>query len=180
MTASPAAENREIRCSAPSDVAALEGLYQRAFPGEDLVALVRELLGEPVKTLSLVAVIDSNLAGSIFFTRCAVDGATHNAALLGPLAVAPEWQRQGVGSALVRAGLQRLREEGISVVYVLGDPAYYGRLGFSAEQSVRTPYPLPAGWADAWQSQCLGNASLPKVGNLSLPELWLDRALWSG
>ena len=180
MTVSSAPNTPEIRCSARSDAQAIEDLYPRAFPDEDLLPLVRDLLEVPDTTVSLVAIIDSSLAGSIFFTRCGVGGTEQKAALLAPLAVAPEWQRQGVGTALVRAGLQRLREEGVSVVYVLGDPAYYGRLGFSAERSVRTPYPLPTDWADAWQSQRLGDDGAPEGGPLSLPDYWLDPALWSG
>ena len=179
MTASSAPDKLEIRCSISSDVQAIEDLYPRAFPDEDLLTLVRDLLEEPDTTIALVAIIDSSLAGSIFFTRCGVDGIQQKAALLGPLAVAPEWHRQGVGTALVRAGLQRLREEGISVVYVLGDPAYYGRFGFSAERSVRTPYPLPKEWSGAWQSQRLGDISAPTGGVLSLPDFWLGPALWS-
>ena len=80
----------------------------------------------------------------------------------------------------MREGLRRLRTEGIRAVYVLGDPSYYGRLGFSPERSVRAPYTLPAEWADAWQSRCLGDDGVPAAGNLSLPEFWLDPALWSG
>ena len=179
MTAASAPDELEIRRSVPSDAAAIEDLYLLAFPDEDLLPLVRDLLEKPDRTVSLVGIINSNLAGSIFFTRCGVDGTEHEAALLAPLAVAPEWQRQGIGTALVRAGLGRLREEGISVVYVLGDPSYYGRLGFSAERSVRTPYPLPEDWADAWQSQRVGDAVVPAIGTLSLPDFWLDMALWS-
>ena len=180
MITSSTADSAEIRYSAPSDVQAIERLYPMAFPDEDLLPLLRDLLEDADRTVSLVAVLDSRIVGNIFFTLCAVDGAHQNAALLAPLAVAPEWQRQGIGSALVRAGLRRLREGGINVVYVLGDPAYYGRLGFSAERSVRTPYPLPREWADAWQSQCIGDAVAPTGGTLSLPEFWLDPALWSG
>ena len=179
MKASSAADGPDIRHSVPSDRDAIEALYPRAFPDEDLVPLVRDLLEEGNGTVSLVAFIDSSLVGNIIFTKCAADAGRPKSALLAPLAVAPEWQRQGIGSSLVRTGLRQLREEGISAVYVLGDPAYYGRLGFSPERSVRTPYPLPPEWADAWQSQTLGDVVGPAGGELSLPEVWLDPALWS-
>ena len=84
-----------------------------------------------------------------------------------------------MGSALVREGLRRLQSEGIGMVYVLGDPAYYARFGFLPERSVETPYPLPSEWADAWQSLRLMDAIGPAGGKLSLPRLWLDPALWS-
>ena len=180
MTDLPAVDDREIRHAVASDRRAIEALYPRAFTDEDLLPLLRDLFNSPDDTISLVAVIDSNLVGNVFFTRCAVDRGHREAALLAPLAVAPDRQRQGIGSALVREGLQRLRKEGIRAVYVLGDPSYYGRLGFSPERSVRAPYTLPAEWADAWQSRCLGDDGVPAAGNLSLPEFWLDPALWSG
>ena len=180
MTASSAVHEPEIRRGVPSDRHALETLYPLAFPNEDLLPLLRGLFDEPEITVSLVAVVESNLVGNVFFTKCAIDDARRDAALLAPLAVAPNWQRQGIGSALVREGLRQLRDEGIRAAYVLGDPAYYGRLGFSPERSVRTPYPVPAEWADAWQSRCLGDAAAPTGGTLSLPGVWLDPALWSG
>ena len=172
-------DDLEIRESVSSDAPAIKALYPSAFPDENLLPLVRDLLEHRDDTLSLVARIDSAIVGNVIFTLCEVSSGSKNAALLAPLAVAPEWQRQGVGSALVRTGLQQLRDAGFGIVYVLGDPAYYGRLGFKPEASVRTPYPLPADWADAWQSQCLGNAVIPTNGQLSLPKFWLDPALWS-
>jgi putative acetyltransferase len=173
-------ESLDIRDSLPADNPSVEALYPRAFPDEDLLPLLRDLLEHRDITISLVATVDARIVGNIIFTRCEIDSGTQDVALLAPLAVAPEWQRQGIGSALVRAGLRRLRDEGFGVVYVLGDPAYYGRLGFAAERSVRTPYPLPEDWTDAWQSQCLAAAVAPPAGNLSLPDFWLDPALWSG
>jgi putative acetyltransferase len=175
-----ATDDLEIRGSLPSDESSIKALYPRAFPDEDLLPLVRDLLGHRDSTISLVAIIDSDIVGNIIFTKGHVDSGRQDAALLAPLAVAPEWQRQGIGSALIRAGLRRLREEGVSAVYVLGDPEFYGRLGFSAERSVQTPYPLPSEWADAWQSQCLGDVPAPTVGKLSLPGFWLDPTWWSG
>jgi len=170
---------RDIRECEPSDFPAIEALYPRAFPDEDLLALVKELLADRDNTISLVATSNSTVVGNVIFTRGSVDGETAPLALLAPLAVAPECQRQGIGTALVGRGLRRLQAEGIAAVYVLGDPAYYGRLGFLPERSVRPPYSLPPEWADAWQSQALGNGAAPTGGTLRLPECWLDPALWS-
>ena len=179
MICSAGVAERDIRESEPSDFPAIEALYPRAFPDEDLLALVKELLADRANTISLVATSDSTVVGNVIFTRGSVDGENAELALLAPLAVAPECQRQGIGSALVGSSLRRLRAEGIAAVYVLGDPAYYGRLGFRPERSVSPPYPLPPEWADAWQSQALKKGAPPSGGTLRLPDYWLDPALWS-
>jgi putative acetyltransferase len=169
----------EIRESRPGDLAKIALLYPKAFPDEDLLPLVRSLLQEVPTPLSLVGINSSQLAGHVIYTACSVVGSSHKAALLGPLAVAPAWQRQGIGSAIVRAGLRRLEDAGFSHVYVLGDPAYYGRFGFLPEYGVAPPYALPAEWDGAWQSKSLSDAAKPCPGNLSVPKPWLQRALWA-
>jgi putative acetyltransferase len=169
----------EIRESLPSDLASIEKLYPDAFPDEDLLPLVRELLREAPIVLSLVGIIDTSLVGHVIFTTCGVAPGTDRVALLGPLAVARAWQRQGIGSAIVRAGLQRLESSGVIQVYVLGDPAYYGRLGFVPEAGVVPPYPLPAEWRGAWQTKSLHRAELPLRGKLSVPRPWRQPNLWA-
>ena len=99
--------------------------------------------------------------------------------MLAPLAVDPSWQRQGIGSAVVRTGLRRLEEAGVTAVCVLGDPGYYGRLGFVPETSIEPPYALPPEWDGAWQSQQLVETMTPCEGKLSVPTQWLQPALWA-
>ena len=169
----------EIRESQPSDLAAIEKLYPDAFPDEDLLPLVRELLREVAIVLSLVALADEALVGHVIFTDCSLAGRPDKAALLGPLAVVSARQRRGVGSAIVRAGLQRLEQVGTNRVYVLGDPAYYGRFGFEPEDGVAPPYPLPEEWQGAWQSLSLGGNQPPLLGKLSVPQAWRQPALWA-
>lgn len=173
MTSSP-----EIRQSVPGDIDAILELYPQAFPDEDLLPVVTRLLEDASIRMSLVATIDNLLIGNVIFTTCSVDGNDVTVALLAPLAVAPHCQRQGIGTALVRDGMQRLRQAGVGVVCVLGDPAYYGRLGFVTEKDIETPYPLPAIWADAWQSQRLGDVPTC-AGQLLVPAPWQDVELWS-
>lgn len=172
-------DSLEIRKSVPGDLASIETLYPDAFPDEDLLPLVRDLLQEPSSTLSLVSIISSSLVGHVIFTNCGLAESPEKVALLGPLAVAPALQRQGIGSAMVRTGLQKLDNDGVSQVYVLGDPAYYRRFGFLPELGVAPPYPLPAEWRDAWQSMSLKSTEPPRQGRLSLPQPWLQPALWA-
>ena len=168
----------EIRRSRAEDLPAIEKLYPLAIPEEDLLPLVKTLLGEEPGILSLVAEAGGATVGHILFTLCAITGSEARAALLAPLAVAPKWQRKGIGSALMREGLTRLEQDGVAHVYVLGDPAYYGRSGFKPEAGVAPPYPLPAEFRDAWQSLRLASAPLPGHGALVLPEAWMQPALW--
>jgi putative acetyltransferase len=163
----------------PADWRSIEAVYPLAFPDEDLVQLVHRLLQDAAHTISLVAVTEAGITGNIVFTRCTLGRGGVRAALLAPLAIVPAHQKQGLGSALIRTGLDRLREEGAEVVYVLGDPAYYGRLGFMPERSVAPPCPVPPEWANAWQSLRLGDKAVSLTGTLKVPETWLDPALWS-
>ena len=100
-------------------------------------------------------------------------------ALLGPLAVMPSRQRQGVGRTLIRAGFDRLAQGIVRRVLVLGDPAYYGRFGFLRENSILPPYELPAAWTAAWQSISLGADAARIAGKLRPTAAWLQPALWA-
>ena len=70
------------------------------------------------------------------------DGGVLRGVALAPMAVSPELERQGIGSALVKRGIELCRDRAYVVVVVLGDPAYYSRFGFSAERAtrLRSPY----------------------------------------
>ena len=171
-------EKLEIRDSAPDDLRAIESLYPEAFPDEDLLPLVRDLLQDTTVTTSIVGVIDSRIVGHVIFTKCGVAGKQTNVALLGPLVVVPAWHGKGIGSEIVRAGLRHLEDRDVCVVCVLGDPAFYSRLGFLPESSIRPPYRLPAEWDGAWQSQKIGDMTQPCSGTLSVPQQWRRPALW--
>jgi putative acetyltransferase len=118
-----------------SDAEAIDAIHRRAFGGPAEADLVRSL-GEGGHTrVPLVAVIDSYVVGHILLSRLHIIGAdeTRDGLALAPLAVDPQFQGQGIGTALVRAGLERATSLRERIVFVLGDPAYYGRFGFSAE-----------------------------------------------
>lgn len=66
----------------------------------------------------------------------------------------------------------------MSHVFVLGDPAYYGRFGFAPERGVAPPYPMPEEWADAWQSVGLDGTDSPRRGTLNVPSVWRRESLW--
>ena len=168
-----------IRESLPSDTEALEDLYPAAFPDEDLLPVVRDLLNAADGVLSLVAVSGDTIVGHVAFTTCGIAGREENISLLAPLAVSPDVQRQGIGTALVQDGLNRLKREGAVRVEVLGDPAYYGRFGFQADRDVQPPYALPEEWRAAWQFITLQDTKPDLDGTLCVPELWRHPALWA-
>jgi putative acetyltransferase len=83
-------------------------------------------------SLSLVALEDGRVVGHVLFTRSLLDAPRRlvEVSVLSPLAVVPDRQGAGTGPALVRSGLRRLDERRVPLVFLEGDPAYYGRLGF--------------------------------------------------
>ncbi len=168
----------DFRESLPGDIPSLEELYPAAFPDEDLLPLVSDLLRESDAVLSLVAIVGGALAGSIMFTTCGVEGRTETVALLAPLCVAPDLQKRGVGGALIREGLRRAKTSDATHILVLGDPNYYARFGFETETGVAPPYPLPDEWREAWRSITIRDVERPLRGKLQPPELWLRPELW--
>lgn len=171
----------KIRDLGPDALGDVSKIYPRAFPDEDLLPLVTGLLRGTDTILSLGAFRGNMLIGHVIFTM--FDDREQNfagaGALLGPLCVHPEYQCQGVGSVLVRTGFDRLSASGTRQVFVLGDPSYYKRFGFRAEHAVLPPYPLPEDWAGAWQSRCLGASAPLTPGRCKLPELWMQKSLWT-
>ena len=168
----------DIRESTSTDLAALQSLYPDAFPDEDLLPLVRDLLQQNSGVLSLVGVVGGNVVGHVIFTRSGLAGSDVSLALLGPLAVASAWQGRGFASTIVRNGLKRSENDGVIRVCVLGDPAYYARFGFLPETDIAPPYPLLAEWRTAWQSIGLGQSDTRLSGTLRVPQPWKQPALW--
>lgn len=124
----------EIRPERPDNIAAIREVNRHAFGQPDEAALVDALRNGGHVIASLVADDDGQIVGHILFSRLAIEARDHTveAAALAPMAVLPWRQREGIGSSLVRAGLDACRQAGIAAVVVLGHPAYYPRFGFSA------------------------------------------------
>ena len=169
----------EFRQGTSADQKSIEAIYPEAFPDEDLLPVIRDLLREPSGVLSIVAAKDTVIIAHIIMTTCELDAHDEKVALLGPLAVAPKWQKQGIGSALVKSALDKLADNDFALVYVLGDPNYYGRFGFLPESNVQPPYPLPDAWQGAWQALSLGKIKSPLNGQLVVPTPWRHQELWS-
>jgi putative acetyltransferase len=121
-----------IREENPQDASAVRELNRLAFGGDDEALLVDALRAAGAVTLSLVACVEGAIVGHILFSPVVID-TDHDrtpAVGLGPMCVLATHQRQGIGSALVRAGLAELRARRHGVVVVVGHSAYYPRFGF--------------------------------------------------
>jgi putative acetyltransferase len=118
----------EIRDEQPDDVGAVREVNRQAFDQEQEGRIVDALREHGGALLSLVAMADGGVVGHIMFSPLTV-GLVVGAAL-GPMAVLPAYQRQGVGSRLVERGIERLRHSGCPFVVVIGHPEFYPRFGF--------------------------------------------------
>src|SRR5437899_584220 len=115
-----------IREEIPDDYDAIREVNRQAFQGDVEAQLVYRRRTGGAVIASLVAVQDGEIVGHIMFSGLSIEtdrGVLH-AASLAPMAVLPKLQRQGIGSALVRRGLELCRERGKSIVVVVGHPEY--------------------------------------------------------
>ena len=121
-----------IRLETPEDGVAIRRVNEEAFGHSSEANLVEKLRSRQAFTISLVAADEDRVVGHILFSPVTTEsGSTTFAALgLGPMAVLPSCQRQGIGSQLIRTGLQECKRLGHKVIVVLGHPDYYPRFGF--------------------------------------------------
>jgi putative acetyltransferase len=122
----------DVRHEQPGDEAAIRRVNDEAFGQPDESRIVDAVRAAGHSVISLVAVEGTRIIGHILFTPVSIETAVPapRALGLGPMAVSPEWQRQGVGSRLVKAGLDECRRLGHEVVIVIGHPEFYPRFGF--------------------------------------------------
>lgn len=127
-----------IRPERPSDIAAIHALTKAAFlnaphTGHTEHFIVDALRDAGALTISLVADEAGALVGHVAISPVTISDGTHGWFGLGPISVAPELQRSGIGTQLMHAALQKLRTDGANGCVVLGDPRYYSRFGFRPE-----------------------------------------------
>jgi putative acetyltransferase len=130
-----------IRNEAAADWGAIRAIHIAAFAHHPFSRqtehlIVEELRKDGALTISLVAEEDGNVIGHIAFSMATIGGKECNWYLMGPVAVMPDLQRKGTGSLLVREGLARLRAIGAKGCVLVGDPAFYTRLGFAKSANI--------------------------------------------
>jgi putative acetyltransferase len=153
----------EFRATEPEDLEVIRAVHQSAFPEEERdsvsqLAVDLARMATESKTLSLLAEQDGRVVGHVVFSPVRIEKSGGlEGYILAPLGVSSEAQGGGVGSALVRAGLKRLKSNGIDVVFVYGDPDYYGRFGFEAGLGERFIAPHPLQYPFGWQAMTLAD-----------------------
>jgi len=126
-----------IRSETPEDGADIHFVYGKAFGQESETELVEKLRNRGMLIVSLVALSDVQVVGHIAFSPVTVksEDSSFQAIALGPMAVLPEYQRKGIGSQLVRTGLEECRHLGHEIVVLVGHADYYPRFGFVPARS---------------------------------------------
>ena len=157
-------ETMNIRTATNRDRDDVLRIYSSAFPDDESESVSRlavDLLSENTtpETLCLLAEAEGAVVGHIAFSPVAIGNSeTCQGYILAPLAVQTDYQKRRIGSRLIEYGLRQLSLAGVTIVFVYGDPDYYGRFGFSADAAIdyKAPYALeyPFGWQAVVLCEC--------------------------
>ena len=128
--------NLIIRPETSNDYQAIREINTAAFADHPYSHQTEHLIVEALRaagalTISLVAEVEGKVVGHIAFSPVTINGTFHQWYALGPVAVLPALQRQGIGTKLVKEGLKSMRALGAKGCVLVGDPAFYSRFGFS-------------------------------------------------
>ena len=174
----------QIRAATEYDASAIAAVHRAAFPAEEcetIATLSARLLSEVTEppTLNYVATIDERVIGHVAYSPLTLaQQPDWSGYLLSPVGVDPSLQAAGIGSALIRRGLEDLARQRVQWVFVYGDPAYYGRFGFDAAlaESFVTPHPLAMPFG--WQALPLVDHGTETAGQLGCVAALDDAGLW--
>lgn len=145
-----------VRDATLADHPAIREVLAAAFPTLLEADLVEQLRADGDVAFELVAeAADGQIVGHILFSPM---DAPFRALALGPVAVIPDHQRNGVGAALIGAGNDRARSDGAAAIFLVGEPGYYRRFGYSADAAATftSPYAGPCFMALALEDEMPG------------------------
>ena len=139
-----------IRIATSLDRDGINDVYSSAFPDSErelVSTLAVNLLSEDTspQTLSYVAAIEGAVVGHVAFSPVTMESHENvQGYILAPLGVKPDFQKRGIGSTLIERGMHQFLGMGVHLLFVYGDPAFYGRYGFRADVADRYTPTLPA------------------------------------
>ena len=130
-----------IRSEKPSDIDAITNVNVEAFKNHPFSHQSEHLIVKALRdsgglVLSLVAEDESKVIGHIAFSEIKIDGKDCEWYGIGPLAVLPDYQKKGIGSELLRAGLAQMQEMGARGCALVGNPVFYTRFGFTSKHGL--------------------------------------------
>ena len=175
----------KIRRAQKADLESIQRVVETAFSDEESKVIgnfASDLSSETTNPAikSLIAEVDGQVIGYVSYSPIFLKSDSGiSGYILAPLAVSPELQKQGVGSRLIKSGIDMLSADGVDVLLVYGDPEYYGRFGFMEDigRSFVPPYPLE--YPFGWLGMMVNGTDLPKVPlrfecvqALNDPDLW--------
>ncbi len=140
-------ENIIIRSEREEDFSAVYEINCKAFGTKEEALLVNKLRKSGIPLISLVSELNNKLVGHILFSQAHIvsENSRIEIMALAPMAVMPEYQRQGVGTEMVKKGLELCAQNGYRAIAVLGHPEYYPRFGFepSVNFNITCSYEVP-------------------------------------
>ncbi len=136
--------NIQIREEKNSDFDSIKYVNDQAFNQPHEGNVIEKVRNTDSKILSLVAEMDNKIVGHIFFSSVEIEGHSEikNGMGLAPMAVLPEYQKQGIGKKLINEGIKVLKEKKVPFVIVLGHEHYYPKFGFE----IASKYGIKCQW----------------------------------
>jgi len=155
----------EIREERPDDIAAVREVNRRTFGQEQESNIVDALRANRASLVSLVAIVSGSVVGHILYSPATI-GDVVNGAALGPMAVLPEHQRQGIGARLIETGNRKIKDSRYAFIIVVGHPEYYPRFGFrpASEYGIKCEWDVPS---EAFMVLILDAAKMKGVSGLA-------------
>jgi putative acetyltransferase len=170
-----------------SDSEKIEKLFTKVFSESEgasegllIGKLAHDLMSgtDPEDLYGFTARENRQIIGTIFFSRLRFES-EFNAFILAPVAIRADYQGQGIGQKLIKFGINKLKENGVGLVFTYGDPDFYKRIGFSPVSEKVAKAPLKLTYPFGWLCQSLAGSEIePIAGNsycvaaLNHPEYW--------
>jgi putative acetyltransferase len=173
-----------IREATIDDAENIKSVHLQAFDNSEAqkvsdfaISLLNE--NHPVKIISLVAIEDDEIIGHIAFSPVYLESTNeHFGYILAPLAVSPKFQKNRIGSSLIKHGLDTISNIGSFIVFVYGDPQYYSRFGFKTDLAKNFIPPHTLQFPEGWHALKLNSAAFPECGKIICVDSLNDPALW--